>query len=243
MIFDDGLVYNFSVKNRSLHNMNLVMKLPKSKQYFGYSDDNGVIYFIHSDTKKSITKYHKSFNKNGHLVVNKSKRSKALIKKIESEGFKFIQEGFQYSHGVLMGNRFWTFGGYKITKYANVKLIDKDHTNQTTIWSTNRQVWIQGPELNTTSNSKDLLLYKSIVYTYSYASVINSTSIILIGGDTVVCFDIAANRWTDYPDFPLNSKRSLVKMVTPTVTVEKNGKRYNLHISKKIVSSTFLKSN
>ena len=55
MIFDDGLVYDFSVKNRCLHNMNLLMKLPKSKQYFGYSDDNGVIYFIHSGTKQNIT--------------------------------------------------------------------------------------------------------------------------------------------------------------------------------------------
>ena len=136
MIFDDGLVYDFSVKNRSLHSMNLLMKLPKSKQYFGYSDDNGVIYFIHSDTKKPITKYHKSFNKKGHIVVNKSKRSKAFIKEIESKGF--IPEEFQYSYGVLMGNRFWTFVGYEITKYANFKFlgIDKIHTNQTTIWST-----------------------------------------------------------------------------------------------------------
>ena len=57
-------------------------------------------------------------------------------------------------------------------------------------------------------------------------------------GSTVVCVDIEANRWTDYPDFPLNTDRSLIAIVTPTVTVEKNGKRYNV-ISKKIVSSTF----
>ena len=202
MIFDDGLVYDFSVKNRSLLSMNLLMKLPKSKQYFGYSDHNGVIYFIHSGTKKPITKYHKSFNKNGHVIVDKSKRSKAFIKEIESKGFSL--DGFQYSYGVLMGNRFWTFVGYELTKSANFKSIDgKIHTNQTTIWSTKKLKWIKGPELNTTSNTKYLLLYNSMVYTYSYSSVINSTSIILIGGITVVYFDIAANRWTDYPDFPL----------------------------------------
>ena len=228
MIFDDGLVYDFSVKNRSLHSMNLLMKLPKSKQYFGYSDHNGVIYFIHSGTKKPITKYHKSFNKNGHVIVDKSKRSKAFIKEIESKGFSL--DGFQYSYGVLMGNRFWTFVGYEITKYANFKFvgIDKIHTNQTTIWSTKKLKWIKGPALITTPVTKDLFLYKSMVYTYSYAEVINSTSIILIGGDTVVCYDITTNRWTDYPDFPLNSDRSLIRMVTPTVSVEKNGKRYNV---------------
>ena len=58
------------------------MKLSKSEQYFGYSDENGVLYFIHSDTRKGITKFHKSFNKKGHIAANKSKRSKALMKEI-----------------------------------------------------------------------------------------------------------------------------------------------------------------
>ena len=105
MIFDDGLVYDFSVKDESWHNMNLLMKLPKSERYFGYSDDNGVVYFIHSDSEKFITKYHKSVNNNGHITVNRSKRSKILMKRIESEGV-------QYLYGVLMGNKFWTFVGY-----------------------------------------------------------------------------------------------------------------------------------
>ena len=240
LIFNDGSVYDFSVKDKSLHNMNLLMKLPKSKQYFGYSDDNGVIYFIHSDTKKSITKYHKSFNKKGHIVVNKSKQSKTFIKKLESEGFS--QEGFQYSqadysYGVLMGNRFWTFAGYdllRFTSYYKNLVMNYDsggwmnYSNQTTIWSTKKQVWMQGPALVTTSDTKELFLYNFMVYTSSYAAVINSTSIILIGNQTVVCFNIEANRWSDYPDFPLNSDHSLIRMVTPTVTVEKNGKRYNV---------------
>ena len=104
MIFDEGLVYDVSVTAGSLQDINRLMKLPKSERYFGYSDDNGVIYFIHSDTEKFITKYHKSFSDKGHATVQKSKRSKALMNYIER---------FQYIHGVLMGNRFWTFGGYE----------------------------------------------------------------------------------------------------------------------------------
>ena len=84
MIFDDGQVYDISVKDKTLQDVNPLMKLPKSKQYFGYSDENGVLYFIHSDTGKGITKFHKSFNKKGHIAANKSKRSKALMKEIES---------------------------------------------------------------------------------------------------------------------------------------------------------------
>ena len=48
MIFDDGQVYDISVKDKTLQDVNPLMKLPKSKQYFGYSDENGVLYFIHS---------------------------------------------------------------------------------------------------------------------------------------------------------------------------------------------------
>ena len=84
IIFDDGLVCDFSVKNKTFQDFNTLMKLSKSEQYFGYSDENGVLYFIHSDTGKGITKFHKSFNKKGHIAANKSKRSKALMKEIES---------------------------------------------------------------------------------------------------------------------------------------------------------------
>ena len=108
MIFDDGLVYDFVVKEKYLQDVNQLMKLPKSKEYFGYSDENGVIYFIHSDEAKKITKYHKSFSNKGHITLNKSKRPKALIGEY-SHGV----QGSQYSHGVLLGNRFWTFGRYK----------------------------------------------------------------------------------------------------------------------------------
>ena len=241
MIFDEGLVYDVSVTAGSLQDINCLMKLPKSERYFGYSDDNGVIYFIHSGTKKFITKYHKSFNDKGHLTVQKSKRSKALMNDIER---------FQYIHGVLMGNRFWTFGGYENIMPKNIKYLgpqfkfgSKIPSIQTTIWSTKRKVWIKGPELITKSNgiNTNTLNYKSMDYERSYPSVINSTSIILIGGDTVVCLNIAANKWTDYPDFPLNTDSNFIEMVTTTVYIDKSGKRYV--VPEKIGSFHFRKSN
>ena len=57
MIFDDGLVYDVSVTDESLQDINLLMKLPKSKQYFGYSDEKGVVYFIHRWFSVGIYRY------------------------------------------------------------------------------------------------------------------------------------------------------------------------------------------
>ena len=229
MIFDEGLVFDVSVTAGSLQDVNRLMKLPKSEQYFGYSDDNGVIYFIHSDTEKFITKYHESFSDKGHLTIQKSKRSKALMNDIER---------FQYIHGVLMGNRFWTFGGHlEPENHSRIQSI------QTTIWSTKRKVWIKGPELITKSNGIDTNInnYKTMDFEASYPSVINSTSIILLGGDTVVCFDVATNEWTDYPDFPLTVIPIFFEMVTTTVYIDKSGKRYV--VPEKIGSFHFRISN
>ena len=129
-----------------------------------------------------------------------------------------------------MGNRFWTFGGYKSIEFPRpqFKFGSKIQSTQTTIWSTKRQIWIRGPELITKSNGLDtnIFNYKSMNYDASFSSVINSTTIIMIGGYTVVCFNIAAKIWTDYPDFPLYTDPDFIKMVTPTVTIDKNGKRY-----------------
>ena len=57
MIFDDGLVYDVSVTDESLQDINLLMKLPKSEQYFGYSDGKGVVYFIHRWFSVGICRY------------------------------------------------------------------------------------------------------------------------------------------------------------------------------------------
>ena len=137
-----------------------------------------------------------------------------------------------------MGNRFWTFGGYE-NPFDNIhlpgpqfKFGSRIPSTQTTIWSTRRQVWIKGPKLKTKSNGKDTNInnYKSMDYVTSFSSVINSTSIIMIGGETVVCFNIATKSLIEYPDFPyiLNIDPAIIQieMVTTTVTIDKNGKRY-----------------
>ena len=85
---------------------NHLFQLPKSKDYFGYSDDNGILYFIHSDAEKSITKYHKTFSKLGHKTVANSKRKESL-------SHLFPDDVYGYHYGVLLGKIFWTFGKYE----------------------------------------------------------------------------------------------------------------------------------
>ena len=103
IIYDDGQVWDFSFANNSLSPIKKLIQLPKSRYYFGYSDALGVIYFIHSDAEKGITKFHKSLNKNGHIIVPKSK--KPLMRGGENSVY-------EYHHGVLLGNKFWTLAKY-----------------------------------------------------------------------------------------------------------------------------------
>ena len=123
-----------------------------------------------------------------------------------------------------MGNWFLTFGLYVNIHTLIFSIL---HTTQTSIWSTKKNVWIKGPELDPKSNGVDYNQYGE--NQYDFASVINSTSIILIGGNTVICVNIVTNRWKKYPDFPLPIS---LKMVEPTVTFDKSGKRY-VYISRK----------
>ena len=133
-----------------------------------------------------------------------------------------------------MGNKFWIYG------HLEEEFFYSDLSTQTTtrIWSTRKKVWMKGPDIITSPSlnsmylgymySKPIISYKSMEYTSSYASVINSTTILLIGGDTVVCFNILENRWTNYPNFPhplpLNIDPPV--MLATVVNIDKNGKRY-----------------
>jgi hypothetical protein len=105
IIYDNGKVWNFSFMNKTLVMRNHLFQLPKSMDYFGYSDENGILYFIHSDAEKSITKYHKSFSKLGHKTVANSKRK-------EGPGYLFPYHVYGYHYGALLGKIFWAFGKY-----------------------------------------------------------------------------------------------------------------------------------
>ena len=91
---------------------NYLFQLPKSEYYFGYSDENGILYFIHNRAEKSITKYHKSFSKLGYKTVANSKRK-------EGPGQDLQDQIYEYHYGVLLGKIFWAFGKYERSPLVN----------------------------------------------------------------------------------------------------------------------------
>ena len=133
---------------------------------------------------------------------------------------------------VQSGKYFFVFQHSRHTRWQS---------NQTTIWSTEKKLWIKGPDVITSVSP-----YLSPYYT-AFASVINSTTVLLIRGNTVACFNIVTNRWTKYPDFPyplsspLNASEYNPEMIAGTINMDKNGKRYSF--KEIIVSFTFWKSH
>ena len=66
--------------------------------------------------EKGITKFHKSLNDRGHKFVPKSKRP------LFRGGPKpFV---YEYYHGVLLGNKFWTFGKYGRNKNIYMQFLN-----------------------------------------------------------------------------------------------------------------------
>ena len=66
MILIDGHVKDVSFNNLYEFTIKDLFRLPASGTYSGFSDEKGILYFFDKETKKSGTKYHKSFSKEGH---------------------------------------------------------------------------------------------------------------------------------------------------------------------------------
>ena len=98
-VYDNGTVWQFFMNGIVPYSNKIVLKLPKSNYYHGYSNEQGVLYFIHSDIRKSITKYHKKFSNEGHKTVPKS-------------GFQFDdpENKVEYTKGTLISKGFWVIG-------------------------------------------------------------------------------------------------------------------------------------
>ena len=209
LIYDEGTVWHFSMNRDRPLVEEKMLKLPKSNGYFGYSDDKGALYFIHSSINKPVTKFHKNLNKNGHKILPRSKRFDC-----KSCGIGFDDEciDFEYSNGILLGIGFWTFGkmplAFSDNYFAKPEFIDTD------IWKPKRDIWVKGP---------NILNRKQNGYHYEFSDfldlcsiALNRTTIILVGGlfhddntgdPHLSCFflvNVKSNNWIKYPNIPLH---------------------------------------
>ena len=203
LIFDEGNVLHFSINREGPKVKEMLLKLPKSINYFGYSDDKGILYFFHSDGRKPITKFHKSLNKEGHKTIDKSKRND--------------MENMEYGNGLLIGIWFWAFGSFfQFNNFGLPQLANSNVKNKlifkTKIWSTKRSVWMKGPHL--IGKDQEKISYSNFEELTGIA--LNRTTVMLVGGDVynslkgtnhrdkVFTLNIQNNVWTKYPDLPIS---------------------------------------
>ena len=203
LIFDEGNVWHFSINREGPKVKEMLLKLPKSINYFGYSDDKGVLYFFHSDGRKPITKFHKSLSKEGHKTIDKSKRDDMV--------------NMEYGNGLLIGIWFWAFGKFFQFNYFGSDQLGSSNVKpklifKTEIWSTKKSVWIKGPHLI----GKDQEIYSYYNFEELTGIALNRTTVMLVGGkvynslmgtyhrDKVFTLNIQNNVWTKYPDLPIS---------------------------------------
>ena len=111
--------------------------------------------------------------------------------------------------------------------------------SQSTIWSTRRNIWIRGPDIpNSDFKMTNKFFYQAMQFYKTFPLVVNSTTIILIGGDIsresnhtilrypgVTCVNILTNKWTPYPNMP-NHVYTHSTTFLAAVSFDKSRKRY-----------------
>ena len=106
MVSKNGTIWDISLNENRSPSKHYLLKLPKSCTYHGYSDAQGVLYFIDGHLRKKLTKYHSSFEKEGHKKGDKIDVSKlcsmfTICTSIELSCYK---------QSLQFGNLFWLYG-------------------------------------------------------------------------------------------------------------------------------------
>ena len=107
MVSKNGTIWDISLNENRSPSKHYLLKLPKSCTYHGYSDAKGVLYFIDGRLRKKLTKYHSSFNKNGH-----KNGVKVESKFCSSDDWDICTsiELSCYKQSLQFGNLFWLYG-------------------------------------------------------------------------------------------------------------------------------------
>ena len=190
---------------------NLLIQLPKSRNYHTFLTNNGVLNFVKEDLSSNIIQYGKSLKNPNHIKVQKS--SVQFKDKIDKGFSEFDGDYWQpdywaglrpgFRHGIQVGSMFWlVFPGFSKNIFENPQDPDPIIKSSTMLWFSNRKRWRQGPDLQLSPESfRDLC-----------SSSLNSTAIMFVfisyinpyyGGHHYVkkvsIFNFQFNVWTDIP--------------------------------------------
>ena len=183
---------------------NLLIQLPKSRDYHTFSTNNGVLNFVRDDISTNIIQYGKSLNNLNHIKVRKS--SVQFKDKIEAGFFGYDGNSFaglRFGHGIQVGSMFWLVSA-RFAEYIveNPQEQDPIIKSSTMLWFSNKQRWRQGPDLQLNPES----------FRNFCSSSLNSTAIIFVFigyihphyghycVTKVAIFNFQFNVWTDIPN-------------------------------------------
>ena len=173
---------------------NLLIQLPKSRDYHTFLTKNRVLNFVKDDISSNIIQYQKSLNYQNH---NKIKKSSVEFEDKINAGFLDFSEstdlfdGLSFKHGIQVGSMFWLV-------FSQLPLYNPTNPNPmlnsvTMLWFSNKQRWRRGPDL--------LLPFANFC-----SSSLNATAILFVfigNSHTFVTngaiFNFQYNVWTDIP--------------------------------------------
>ena len=178
---------------------NLLIQLPKSRDYHTFSTNNRVLNFVKDDISSNIIQYRKSLNNQNHIKI---KGSSVQFKGKVNAGFSDFSEsndvnlfsGLSFKHGIQVGSMFWLVEGeYESHNPTDSHPISK---SSSMLWFSNKQRWRRGPDLKLSPKS----------FTNFCSSSLNSTAILFVfTGHTnhditqVAIFNFQYSVWTDIP--------------------------------------------
>ena len=178
---------------------NLLIQLPKSRDYHTFLTNNRVLNFVKDDISSNIIQYRKSVNNQNHIKI---KKSSVPFKVKINAGFSDFSEsddvnlcsGLSFKHGIQVGSMFWLVEGeYAVHNPMDSHPITK---SSTMLWFSNKQRWRRGPDLQLSPKS----------FSNFCSSSLNSTAILFVfTGNTntflrkVSIFNFQYKVWTDIP--------------------------------------------
>ena len=178
---------------------NLLIQLPKSRDYHTFLTNNRVLNFVKDDVSSNIIQYRKSVNNHNYIKI---KKSSIQFKDKINAGFLDISEstdvnlfsGLSFKYGIQVGSMFWLV----LMGYADFNPTDPHPLAKscTMLWFSNKQRWRRGPDLQLSPKP----------FTNFCLSSLNSTAILFVfTGYTntfvtkVAIFNFQYKVWTDIP--------------------------------------------
>ena len=177
---------------------NLLIQLPKSRNYHTFLTNNRVLNFVKDDISSNIIQYQKSLNNQNHMKI---KKSSVQFKDKDNAGFSDFSQntglsfsGLSFKHGIQVGSVFWlVFGEYALL--YNARDPPPIAKKSTMLWFSNKQRWRRGPDLQSPESFSNFC-----------SSSLNSTAIMFVFiGNThtfvsnVAIFNFQYKVWTDIP--------------------------------------------